>query len=201
MKEKDADSWLNTITGTIVWDELKKVKKDSETDGLEKAIKSQIHKYLKDVYGNGKMPFWVSMARDINSDFKVFLLLHKYDGVQYTEEFGAGYDPNNHAQFTPAWTIFLPTQVKLADGRNLNFNPMYDDIRMEEGGEVDSNHIFENTSKKEELGKLLFAEKYAKGGDLKPSETIKMSENKVEIPDITKENRKFVENLNLKMKF
>jgi hypothetical protein len=96
------------------------------------AVKSQLDNHFAEMPEN--YTFWMLMAKDINKDFKSFLIANGYDGVRYSEELKKLYDPNNPAEFTNAWTIFDAGQTKLADGRNLDFNPMSKDIRMETGG-------------------------------------------------------------------
>ena len=126
------------------------------------------------------------MARDNKKEFKYFLMSHGYDGVRYSEEFQATYDVDNPAQFTKAWTIFDTNQVKLADGRNIDFNPLASDIRFEEGGDTSmhdtmpqyvngdiNNEKEENMenemNKSQKLRHLigLDSEKFAQGGNVK----------------------------------
>jgi hypothetical protein len=57
-----------------------------------------------------------------------------FDSVLYGEEISLGADGFDPSTFTQAFTIFYANQVKLADGRNTDFNPFTNDIRYEDGG-------------------------------------------------------------------
>lgn len=133
--------WGLKIAQTIYEDKygaLKREDADKFTKTLE-VVMSQIGKYLFDALDNdfkNEKPFWIYMARDKNKEFKAFLMSHGYDGVRYAEEFKSVYDINDPAEFTKAWTIFDANQVKLADGRNIDFDPMNKDIRYEHGGNL-----------------------------------------------------------------
>ena len=85
-------------------------------------------------------------------------------------------------------TVFNPSDIKLADGRNLNFNPMEADIRMEEGGEVEQTPA-SDTNKKDQLGNLLFGDKYASGGSVDGIDKIITQAPKQELS----KERKFVD--------
>ena len=196
-KRKEYNYWLTTIIGTIALDKYDTVEKNTKTKNLESAVKSQIEKYLKDSATDTSVPFWYYMARDTNSEFKYFLLAYGYDGIFYGEEYATDYDVANPKEYTNAVCIFTANDIKLADGRNLNFDPMNADIRYEKGGVPEQNAPTEHTlNKKEKLGNLLFGEKYAKGGATSKSteETNPMFEKE---PD---NNRKFVDELIKKMK-
>jgi GNAT superfamily N-acetyltransferase len=86
--------------------------------------------------GYSELPFWTLMSSDKKSIFKRFLMREKYDGIRYAEEFSGDYDIDNPAEFTKAWCIFNSGQVKLADGRNIDFDPLKVDIRMADGGKT-----------------------------------------------------------------
>ena len=196
-KRKEYNYWLTTIIGTIALDKYDTVEKNTKTKNLESAVNSQIEKYLKDSATNTSVPFWYYMARDTNSEFKYFLLAYGYDGIFYGEEYATDYDVTNPKEYTHAVCIFTANDIKLADGRNLNFDPMNADIRYEKGGVPEQKAPTEHTlNKKEALGNLLFGEKYAKGGATSKSteETNPMFEKE---PD---NNRKFVDELIKKMK-
>ena len=196
-KRKEYNYWLTTIIGTIALDKYDTVEKNTKTKNLESAVNSQIEKYLKDSATNTSVPFWYYMARDTNSEFKYFLLAYGYDGIFYGEEYATDYDVTNPKEYTNAVCIFTANDIKLADGRNLNFDPMNADIRYEKGGVPEQKAPTEHTlNKKEALGNLLFGEKYAKGGATSKSteETNPMFEKE---PD---NNRKFVDELIKKMK-
>ena len=189
-KKRDAKSWIRTIVGTIVWDKYETIERNEKTKKFEVVVKEQIEKYLNEAIGNDKRPFWAFMARDKNSEFKMFLVSHGYDGIFYTEEYSSLYDVENPKEFTEAVTVFNPNDIKLADGRNLNFNPMQSDIRYETGGNLEEPIKEEPIlSKKDRLGKLLFGEKYAVGGGINKENSIMPKTNE------TSENRIFVDNL------
>lgn len=196
-KRKEYDYWLTTIIGTIALDKYDTIEKNTKTKNLESAVNSQIEKYLKDSATNTSVPFWYYMARDTNSEFKYFLLAYGYDGIFYGEEYATDYDVTNPKEYTNAVCIFTANDIKLADGRNLNFDPMNADIRYEKGGVPEQKAPTEHTlNKKEALGNLLFGEKYAKGGATSKS-------NEDANPMFEKEpdnNRKFVDELIKKMK-
>jgi hypothetical protein len=196
-KRKEYDYWLTTIIGTIALDKYDTIEKNTKTKNLESAVNSQIEKYLKDSATDTSVPFWYYMARDTNSEFKYFLLAYGYDGIFYGEEYATDYDVTNPKEYTHAVCIFTANDIKLADGRNLNFDPMNADIRYEKGGVPEQKAPTEHAlNKKEALGNLLFGEKYAKGGTTSKS-------NEDANPMFEKEpdnNRKFVDELIKKMK-
>jgi len=103
---------------------------------LTEVHKSQIWDYLKKTYENENYNFWLLMARDFKSEFKNFLISHGYDGIFADEQFKDPYDRKDPSQFTNTFIVFDASQVKLADGRNLKFDPMSADIRYEKGGAI-----------------------------------------------------------------
>jgi hypothetical protein len=144
-KDRDANGWLLSIVGQILWDKYKRIERDDFSKALETTVDSQIGRYINSVYPNGtKSKFWKLMAADGEKNFKFFLIAYGYDGVFYTEEFARDYNVDDPAQFTQAVTIFDAREVKLADGRNTQFDPFIDDIRFEKGGDV--NEINEKNS-------------------------------------------------------
>jgi hypothetical protein len=151
-KSRDSEGWVNAIVGRIVWDKYRTIKRDDFTKALESTVKSQIGNYIEDVYSARKDKFWKLMARDINKDFKFFLLAYDYDGIFYSEEFSAEYDIDNPSQFTYAITIFDARQIKLADGRNTKFDPLNSDIRYADGGATEP--IINNTQNENDMNKL-----------------------------------------------
>ena len=167
-KSMDAEGWLRTITGTIVYDRYKTIQRDDITKAVENTIKNQVGRYVKSVYENGaKEKFWKLMAADSKKDFKFFLLAYDFDGVFYSEEFGRDYDVNNPAQFTLAITVFDAHQIKLADARNTQFDPFSADIRYEEGGKTTEN-LDENNLKPDNMNKLeAMHQMMEKGGKVK----------------------------------
>jgi hypothetical protein len=166
----DAKYWKDVISMTVTTDKYPNETDKDRLDKIKNVIVSQIGTYIDKIYEYQDSPFWLLMARDENKIFKYFLNNYKYDGVFYTEEIGYPYDIDNPAQFTEAVTIFEPNQVKLADGRNLNFDPMNNDIRYEDGGrtELPQNRMenFQHSSKIEKMRNLLTNSKYAEGGEV-----------------------------------
>lgn len=170
-KKDDYMYWILAISKRIFVDKYGEVNEDNAekfTDTVA-VVTSQIGYYLKELIPSGeKKPFWLAMSKDKDKEFKAFLISHGYDGVRYAEEFMSVYDVDNPAQFTKAWTIFDANQVKLADGRNIDFDPMKKDIRYEEGGETyeEVESVEEPTKMKYvEIRKKLGLEKtYAEGG-------------------------------------
>ena len=159
---------------------------NEEVVRLTEVHKSQIWDYLKKTYENENYNFWLLMARDFKSEFKNFMLSHGYDGIFADEQFKDPYDSKDPRQFTNTFIIFDASQVKLADGRNLKFNPMSADIRYEKGAhlEMPSIHTEENEveeieqkpevlSKGGKMRQLLLPNKYKSGGALHNAEGVK----------------------------
>jgi hypothetical protein len=157
-----------------------------EIANLIKVHEGQIWDYLKKTYENEKYNFWLLMARDFKSEFKNFIISHGYDGIFADEQFKDPYDVKDPRQFTNTFIIFDASQVKLADGRNLKFNPMSADIRYEKGAhlEMPSIHMEETEvetieakpevlSKGGKMRELLLPNKYKSGGALHNAEGIK----------------------------
>jgi hypothetical protein len=168
--QRDAEYWKNEIAKTIALDKYTNQLDTNKLDTIKKVVDSQIGKYIDDTLGGAEYSFWILMARDKNKLFKYFLNNYRYDGIFYAEEFGGNYDVDNPAEFTEAVTIFEPSQVKLADGRNINFDPMNVDIRYAKGGDINNTENIEKTSnkmsKRENLRNLLLGDKYAEGGEV-----------------------------------
>lgn len=168
--QEDAQYWKNEISKTIALDKYTNELDSNKLDKIKEVVESQIGKYIDDTFGMSEYSFWLLMARDKNKLFKYFLNNYRYDGIFYAEEFGGSYDVNNPSEFTEAVTIFEPSQVKLADGRNLNFDPMNVDIRYAKGGDTDNVEKTQKTSnimgKRENLRNLLLGGKYAEGGEV-----------------------------------
>jgi hypothetical protein len=127
--------WLKMIAGQIFYQKYQTVVYDVRHDRLKEAIESQIGDYVRSVFTSDGS-FWLLMARDVDKIFKTFLISHGFTGVRYAEEFSSNYDTDNRSQFTKAWTVFDAGQIKLADGRNIGFDPFNKDIRFEQGGET-----------------------------------------------------------------
>ena len=182
LKNKDANSWRATIASAIAIQKYAPNKPTSdETMEIDLAVESQIGKYIESVYKNGNAPFWKLMAADVDKDFKYFLMSYGFDGIFYSEEFQSSFDPDDPAQFTRAVTIFDSKQVKLADGRNLNFDALIDDIRYDEGGDIEAEPVEEKSlhmNKKMKLGALLFGDTYAEGGEVIDADGNKTNDGK-----------------------
>lgn len=127
--------WLKMIAGQIFYQKYQTVVYDVRHDRLKEAIESQIGDYVRSIFTRDGS-FWLLMARDKNKIFKTFLISYGFTGVRYAEEFSSNYDTDNRSQFTKAWTVFDAGQIKLADGRNIGFDPFNKDIRFEQGGET-----------------------------------------------------------------
>ena len=134
--------WRNAIINTIAGDLCIEQNTEKYSD-LSEAVLSQIKNYTTETYTTDA-PFWWLMARDTNKEFKFFLMSYGYDGVVYSEEFTTVYDVSKPNEFTFAYTVFDARQIKLADGRNVDFNPMNPDIRYEKGGKIENTEKMEN---------------------------------------------------------
>jgi hypothetical protein len=201
-KTRNAEGWFQVIVGTIVWDYFKTTERNEITIKIENAVRSQIFSFIDNVIGQSYYPFWTLMARDRNGEFKAFLMSYKYDSVFYGEEIKVGYDVSNPAEYTNAVTIFNPNDIKLGDGRNLNFNPMKADIRLENGGNLPVDNSEQNTqndlTKKEQLASTLFGGKFENGGSLNIVEQNFIAKDIQ--PVMTSKSREYVEDLIKKMK-
>ena len=138
-KKLDWISASTAILGRMAADKFPRGSSEfnEEISRLGKVHESQIWGYIRKTYENENYNFWLLMARDFKSEFKNFLISHGYDGIFADEQFKDPYDAKDPRQFTNTFIVFDAAQVKLADGRNLTFNPMSADIRYENGGEVD----------------------------------------------------------------
>jgi hypothetical protein len=150
---------------------------NEEITRLSKVHESQIWAYLKKTYENEKYNFWLLMARDFQSEFKNFLISHGYDGIFADEQFKDPYDAKDPRQFTNTFIVFDAAQVKLADGRNLKFNPMSADIRYEKGAQLDTPYEEDAApqvlSKGGKMRAMMFGHKYKSGGALHNDEGVK----------------------------
>jgi hypothetical protein len=149
----------------------------NELKRLIEVHKSQIWEYLQKTYENEKYNFWLLMARDFKSEFKNFIISHGYDGIFADEQLKDPYDIKDPSQFTNTFIIFDASQVKLADGRNLKFDPMSADIRYEKGAELDMPYTEEGAPevllKGGKMRELLLSHKYKSGGALHNEEGVK----------------------------
>jgi len=148
-----------------------------EIANLIKVHEGQIWDYLKKTYENERYNFWLLMARDFQSEFKNFIISHGYDGIFADEQLKDPYDIKDPSQFTNTYIIFDASQVKLADGRNLKFDPMSADIRYEKGAELDMPYTDvggpEILLKGGKMRELLLSHKYKSGGALHNEEGVK----------------------------
>ena len=125
--------FLNQIKSLIQFD---KYGDNTPRKELSDTVDSQIKSYIQEVYADQPYYFWLLMARDVNKEFKYFLMSHGYDGIFSTENFTTVFDRENPSEFTFTYIAFDANQIKLADGRNIDFDPMNADIRYEEGGKT-----------------------------------------------------------------
>jgi GNAT superfamily N-acetyltransferase len=133
LKNRDSSYWLTSIKGQISLNKYGDVTKRKE---LSDTVDSQIKSYIEEVYTNQPYYFWLLMARDVNKEFKYFLMSHGYDGIFASENYTTPFDTENPSEFTYTYIAFDANQIKLADGRNIDFDPMNADIRYEEGGKT-----------------------------------------------------------------
>lgn len=199
-KKANADYWLTVIADTIHYDKygISRDDEGSRIKEIDTIVKEQIGKYAKSVFSAKDNYFWALMAADKKSVFKYFLISHGYDGVIYTENISNNFDIKNPKEFTVAYTIFDDIQVKLGDGRNIDFDPMKKDIRLEDGGNVAKTNEGA-ISKKDELGKMLFGDKYENGGGLPENHSEHIKNEELHKAEPKNESRQFVDDLISKM--
>jgi hypothetical protein len=152
-KVKNAEYWKTIIAGQIQWQKNKSLEKDER---LTNAVESQIGRFVDEICSTGDVPFWMFMSKDRNSIFKRFLMSWGFDSVEFSENIREDFDVNNPSEFTYAYTIFDAPQVKLADGRNVEFNMQSDDMRYENGGNLND----EDMNKYEHLKSVIGGEGY-----------------------------------------
>jgi hypothetical protein len=165
---EDEDVWMEEISKRIAEDQHG--HKNLPQQEYERRLDVQrniTRQRLQGKQQGNKWPFWRYMATDIDNIFKYFLISYGYDGVFYYENFNIQYDMDDPAQFTKAITVFEPRQIKLADGRNIDFNPMTNDIRYQEGGKTDQPTIPGPKTHLESVERVIFPWKYAQGGEVK----------------------------------
>jgi len=173
-KEENAEHWIELITDRIYFDKYKRTQRDEFHQALKSTIYGQVGSYVNKVFpADIKQKFWRLMSFDANKEFKYFLIAYGYDGVIYDEEISSMYNVKNPAQYTKAVTIFDARQVKLADGRNTNFDALSSYIHYDHGGKINKpspEHIKENhtpMNKKQQLEKMMFGGVFADGGKVK----------------------------------
>jgi hypothetical protein len=187
-KKEGSAWWISVISLQISNDKYGTKPTREQVNDMVIVVESQIGDYITKVTENGDVPFWSFMARDTKSKFKAFLMSHNYDGVCYAENYTEPYDINNPAQYTMAVTLFDSDQIKLGDGRNLDFDKLNPDIRYEDGGTLhQAPQINESqVSKKHTLGKALFGDKYQyeDGGNLYIPPTKSISNDRAYVDDL-----------------
>ena len=168
---QDEATWSMRIAKKLASNKYGEIITYEQVHEYYKIVMEQIYPYMLDTFQGQNKPFWILMSRDTKKEFKYFLMSHGFDGVRYAEEWQGVYDVDNPAEFTKAWTIFDAVQVKLADGRNINFDPFKDDIRYEEGGSLtqlnQEEMQQENMSKAQMLRNTRGINKFAEGGTVK----------------------------------
>ena len=168
---QDEATWSMRIAKKLASNKYGEIITYEQVHEYYKIVMEQIYPYMLDTFQGQNKPFWILMSRDTKKEFKYFLMSHGFDGVRYAEEWQGVYDVDNPAEFTKAWTIFDAVQVKLADGRNINFDPFKDDIRYEEGGSLtqlnQEEMQQENMSKAQMLRNTIGINKFAEGGTVK----------------------------------
>lgn len=93
-------------------------------------------------------PFWYFMSTDIRGLFKKMLIANGYDGVMFGEEYRTLDDITDYFKrdlFTRAVVVFEPNQIKLSDGRNVDFFKESDDIRYSNGGNLEKEIMLPDT--------------------------------------------------------
>jgi hypothetical protein len=188
----DGKNWMFYIVNVIFRDKFNRpidVKKDAEfiNDIIDEI---GFYVYAISQASGDSFPFWKLMGGDTNGDFKIFLQKYGYDGVIYTEEAFLVYDTSNPAHYTKAVTIFESNQVKLGDGRNVDFSKNTDDIRYKKGGMTEVTQNYKDYTHHQSLAKSIFGD----GGQIVQNQKLEMMAD-----TISKSNREFVEDLIKKM--
>lgn len=91
-------------------------------------------------------PFWYFMSTDIRGLFKKMLIANEYDGVMFGEEYRTLDEITDYFKrdlFTRAVVVFEPNQIKLSDGRNVDFFKESDDIRYSDGGFLANDKVYD----------------------------------------------------------
>lgn len=98
-----------------------------------------------------KRPFWYMLSTDSQGLLKKSFQMNGYDGVMFGEEIRLLTDKQEFfitRLFTRAVVVFEPNQVKLADGRNVDFFGVSDDIRYADGGSLEKEIMLPDTTTK-----------------------------------------------------
>ena len=196
LKRGNEDYWFKVITDRMIFDILGSNPDPQKVDDYKNVFRTQIYSFLEGVFGYNNLPFWTAMARDTKSVFKRFLMTYKYDGIIYHEEIKTVFDQSDPSQYTKAVTVFNANDIKLADGRNLTFDPMKSDVRYEDGGNIETEKVeVKRASKVDELGKQLFGNQYVEKFGMFGSEKMEISQSAQQ-----NHNNLFVQNLINKLK-
>lgn len=187
----DGKNWMFYIVNVIFRDKYKRpldAKKDAEfiNDMIDEI---GFYVYAISQSTGDSFPFWRLMGGDGKGDFKIFLQKYGYDGVIYTEEAFKTYDTSNPAHYTKAVTIFESNQVKLGDGRNVDFSTNTNDIRYKKGGVTKTPVKSNDKSYHYSLAKAVFGY----GGQIEQKEILEIK------VDRNTSNRQYVESLIKKM--
>lgn len=187
----DGKHWMFYLVNVIIRDKYKRpVDAEKDREFINDII-DEIGFYVYEISQatGDSFPFWKLMAGDVKGDFKIFLQKFGYDGVIYTEEAFAVYDIKDPSHYTKAVTIFKSNQVKLGDGRNVDFSKTTDDIRYKKGGRTEVAQNYKDYTHHHSLVKSI----YGDGGKIDKKETMD------EILYRKNSNREFVEDLIKKM--
>ena len=164
----DINHWAEKIAERITLDHTQN-KPQSFIDSRKLQNRQIVLDKLQNMVGLPQSRFWQYMSTDSDSGFKYFLHSYKYDAIIYYENFTEPYDENDPSQYTKAIAVFNPNQIKLADGRNTDFDKFKNDMRYEDGGKTESNMIpagKDTFTKMDRLEQTLFPFKYAQGGEV-----------------------------------
>jgi hypothetical protein len=187
----DGKNWMFYIINVICRDKFNRPLDAQKDKEFISDIIDEIGYYVYAISqaSGDSFPFWKLMAGDVKGDFKIFLEKYGYDGVIYTEEAFAIYHIKDPSHYTKAVTIFSSNQVKLGDGRNVDFSKTTDDIRYKKGGRTEVVQNYKDFTHHHILAKSMFGD----GGQVINNEKLELMAN----PKPT--NRQFVENLIKKM--
>ena len=196
LQRGNEDYWFKVITDRMIFDILGTNPDPQKVNDYKNVFRTQIYSFLEGVFINNNLPFWTAMARDNKSVFKRFLMTYKYDGIIYHEEISSVFEKSDPSQYTKAVTVFNANDIKLADGRNLTFDPMKSDVRYEDGGNIDVTNVeVKRATKVDELGKQLFGNQYVEKFGMFGSEKMEISQSAEQ-----NHNNLFVQNLINKLK-
>jgi hypothetical protein len=136
-----------------------KTKADRLGYSIENEKRRKIEEYIKFAVENiiyaqdpdVEKPFWYLLSTDVQGILKEAFELNGYDGVMFAEELMnlvSDLDYFRKELFTRAVVVFNPNQIKLADGRNVDFFSSSNDIRYAEGGNLEKEIMLPDTTSK-----------------------------------------------------